>query len=122
MTAQNEYKRWVGVTLWVLAVLLMLSAAAYQRLTGPTYRLRGEYEAAEGLYRESLQTKEDLGDRRGVAVTLHNLALLQHEQGRTEDALEILARSRDINIALGLDKDVATVERAITDISDRAPA
>ena len=35
-------RRWVTVVLWVLAVLLMLTSAVYQRLTGPTYPLRGQ--------------------------------------------------------------------------------
>ncbi len=33
---------WVSVLLWVLAVVLMLSTAVYQRKTGPTHPLRGE--------------------------------------------------------------------------------
>jgi len=33
--------------LWVLALILMLSAAVYQRHTGPTYRLRGSYTAGD---------------------------------------------------------------------------
>jgi len=34
--------RVTGALLWVLAVILMLSAAVYQRLTGPTNPMRGE--------------------------------------------------------------------------------
>lgn len=34
-----------GKLLWVLALLLMLSAAVYQRATGPTYPKRGEFNA-----------------------------------------------------------------------------
>jgi hypothetical protein len=33
--------RWVGALLWVLAIVLMMTAAVYQRRTGPTYPLRG---------------------------------------------------------------------------------
>jgi len=33
--------RWVGALLWVLAVVLMMTSAVYQRRTGPTYPLRG---------------------------------------------------------------------------------
>lgn len=35
-------RRWVGALLWVLAVVLMLATAVYQRRTGPTHPLRGE--------------------------------------------------------------------------------
>jgi hypothetical protein len=34
-------RRWVGASLWVLAVVLMMTSAVYQRRTGPTYPLRG---------------------------------------------------------------------------------
>lgn len=34
------------IALWLLAFALMLGAGIYQRLTGPTYRLRGSYEVA----------------------------------------------------------------------------
>ncbi len=33
--------RWVGTLLWVLAVMVMLAAATYQRRTGPTYPFKG---------------------------------------------------------------------------------
>ncbi len=36
----------LNVTLWVLAVVLMLSAAIYQRRTGPTRPMKGSFEAA----------------------------------------------------------------------------
>ena len=35
-----------GAWLWVLALLLMLGAAVYQRRTGPTYPLRASFVAA----------------------------------------------------------------------------
>lgn len=34
--------RWVGALLWTAAVAVMLSAAVYQRATGPTYPFRGD--------------------------------------------------------------------------------
>ena len=42
-----------GKLLWVLALVLMLSAAVYQRATGPTYPFRGAFKAggAEHSYR-----------------------------------------------------------------------
>ena len=80
------------------------------------HRLRGEYAEAERLHRAALETKEELGDRRGVAVTLHNLALLQRDQGRPHEALDLLAHSRDLFTALGLDKDVAEEGEMIAEI------
>lgn len=45
MDARSE-KRWVGVLLWTIAVVVMLSAAVYQRTTGPTYPFRGDLAVA----------------------------------------------------------------------------
>lgn len=42
--------RWVGPLLDVGAVLMMASAAIYQRRAGPTYPLRGEIVAGSGSY------------------------------------------------------------------------
>ena len=46
--------RWIRLGLWGLAVALMLSSAVYQRLTGPTYRLRGKFEAAGQVHKYRL--------------------------------------------------------------------
>lgn len=48
MRIQNESSgRGRSVLLWTLAVVLMLSAGVYQRLTGPTYELRGSYTVGD---------------------------------------------------------------------------
>ena len=52
--AMQRTPRWLGVTLWVMAVAFMMTAAVYQRLTGPTYRLRGEFTVAAETYRYRL--------------------------------------------------------------------
>ena len=44
----------MGIALWVLATMLMLTSAVYQRLTGPTHRLRGEFTVADQTYRYRL--------------------------------------------------------------------
>jgi len=41
-------RRWVTVVLWILAVILMLMSAVYQRMTGPTHPLRGSAEFGDG--------------------------------------------------------------------------
>jgi hypothetical protein len=52
--SDNKTRRWLNVTLWVVAVVLMMTSAVYQRLTGPTYRLRGEFSVAGEVYRYRL--------------------------------------------------------------------
>jgi len=49
---------WVRALLWVLAVVLMLGAAVYQRRTGPTYPLRGQFEVAGERYSYKLIRSE----------------------------------------------------------------
>ncbi len=44
----------MGAVLWTVAVVLMLSSAVYQRLTGPTHPLRGEFASAGESYRYRL--------------------------------------------------------------------
>jgi hypothetical protein len=40
-------KKWKSILLWVIAVLLTLSIAVYQRMTGPTYPINGKVNIAE---------------------------------------------------------------------------
>ncbi len=51
---ESNRGRWVGAVLWVVAVILMLSSAVYQRLTGPTHPLRGGFAVAGESYRYRL--------------------------------------------------------------------
>jgi hypothetical protein len=53
---------WLSTALWILAVVLMLSAAVYQRRTGPSYPLRGEFQVAGETYAHRLvRTHETTG-------------------------------------------------------------
>jgi predicted ATPase/DNA-binding SARP family transcriptional activator len=66
----------------------------------------GELEAADALHRESLAIKEQLGDRRGTAVTLTNLALLAKVRGELDAAIALdrraLALFREVGSAADL--------------------
>ena len=56
-------KRRIGIALWVATVLFMLSAAVYQRLTGPTHRFRGSYRVEDVDYRYRLiRNRETTGE------------------------------------------------------------
>jgi hypothetical protein len=50
--------RGTKVTLWIIALLLMFSAAIYQRLTGPTHPLRGSFEESGETYKYRLLRSE----------------------------------------------------------------
>ena len=55
----RRHPRWVGALLWILALVLMLAAAVYQRLTGPTYPLRGELAMEDRSYEYRLLRSQE---------------------------------------------------------------
>jgi hypothetical protein len=55
---KSDPKRALGITLWIIAVLLMFSAAIYQRMTGPTQKLRGSFEESGQSYKYRLLRTE----------------------------------------------------------------
>jgi tetratricopeptide (TPR) repeat protein len=83
---------------------------------GQMHKELGQYSQAESLYRASLKTYEELGDKRSVAMTLHSLALLRVQQERLAGAHELLSRSRDLLREIGLEKDAARVEETLRKI------
>ena len=73
-------RRALEVLLWVVAVVLMLAAATYQRRTGPTYPVRGSFDVAgqanEYELTRSAYTTQDArisvpDPGQGAAGTLH---------------------------------------------------
>lgn len=63
-------KVWQNTLLWVIAVVLMLSAAEYQERTGPTYELRGEFVVAGETHAYDLIRSGD--SREDAQVVLPN--------------------------------------------------
>ena len=66
--AERQHPGWLGVLLWITAVLLMLGAAVYQRLTGPTYPLRGEITVEDRSYAYRLRRSQENSDRARIAL------------------------------------------------------
>jgi len=69
---------WVSALLWVLAVVLMLGTAIYQRRTGPTHPLQGTAQVGDASIDYALIRSANTGDDAvvtipdpGVAATLH---------------------------------------------------
>jgi hypothetical protein len=58
----------LGVSLWILAILLMFSAAIYQRLTGPTHKLRGSFEESGQTYKYRLLRSEITTKHARIAI------------------------------------------------------
>jgi non-specific serine/threonine protein kinase len=69
---------------------------------------QGEYRAALGLYQESLALRRPLGDTRGIAVSLTNVANAHIELGEYAQAETVYAEALPLLRALGEDAGVAT--------------
>jgi hypothetical protein len=63
-------RRWVGVLLWILAVILMMATAVYQRRTGPTHPARGTVTLADQDIAYKLKRSETTGTDARMAVTV----------------------------------------------------
>jgi hypothetical protein len=62
---------------------------------------RGDLTSAENWYRQTLEIKEVLGDRPGIALTYHNLGAVAHEGGDLTSAENWSWKSLEINEARG---------------------
>ena len=75
-------------------------AATLHELGNLAY-LRGDYNEAERLYRESLEIKKQLGDKAGLATTLAQLALLEEAKGNIDGALELTKQAEKMFKEIG---------------------
>jgi predicted ATPase/DNA-binding SARP family transcriptional activator len=76
----------------------------------------GELEVAEALHRDSLAIKEQLGDRRGTAVTLTNLALLAKVRGELDTAITLDRRALALFREVGDATDLSNVTNELLDL------
>jgi tetratricopeptide (TPR) repeat protein len=68
---------------------------------GIVANIRGDLAAAEAHYRRSLAAFEALQDRRGSAITLHNLGMLAADRGAHAEACELFAQCERLADAAG---------------------
>ncbi len=61
----------------------------------------GDYDEARRFYQQSLDIKQQLGDRAGIAATLHQLGGLAQFQGDYDEARRFYQQSLDIKQQLG---------------------
>lgn len=67
----------------------------------------GDFEEAERWHRRALDARLELGDDRGVSVSLSNLAGVSHVRGRLEEARAGYARSLDLKRRQGNPTSIA---------------
>lgn len=86
------------VVLWIVAAALMLGAAAFQRLTGPTVAVRGSFEASGTVYRYRLPRSGWSYEDRRVSIPFPGTPLvgtLYYKRYRTDDSLTAVPLVRD---------------------------
>ena len=83
-------------------------AAATENMLGTLAQLRGDYVAAEPLYRRSLETLERIGDQAGMAAGYHQLGTLAQERGDHAAAEPLYRRSLEIDERRGDQAGMAT--------------
>lgn len=63
---------------------------------------QGDYVRAVDYHRRALPVREALGDRGGLAMSLHNLAIALTELGDLDASQPLITRALEINRALGI--------------------
>jgi hypothetical protein len=77
--------------LWLLALLIMVSAVIYQRTTGPTYPFRGTFQASENTHKYRLVRSQETTSKARVALPDPAVAegsfaaKLHHKRYKTND-------------------------------------
>ena len=71
-------------------------------------RLQGDYRVARALCEQSLAIRRELGDRRGIATSLHDLGMVAYERGDYRAARALYEESLAILRELGYRSRIAT--------------
>ncbi len=85
------------VGLWILALLITLSAAVYQRLTGPTYPIRGKSDINGTEIKYELIRTHEIGPNCEITVNVPDTAIggyLLYKRYPTDDPWEKIPMSR----------------------------
>lgn len=80
---------------------------------GVGYARLGQLEDADEQYRKALSLRRGLGDRRGIASSLRNLAQLAMVQGRLDEARVDLAEAATLFAAIGDNAGAAAVDNEL---------
>jgi len=81
---------------------------------------QGDYARATALYAESLALRRELGDARGAAVALHNLANVAADQGETRRAAELSEESLAVFRQVGDARMIAITLANLGDLARHA--
>ena len=77
------------------------NAAATEHTLGMLAQDRGDYDAAEPLYRQSLETSERIGNQAGMAASYHQLGVLAQARGDYDAAEPLYRQALEISERIG---------------------
>jgi hypothetical protein len=93
---KSSYK---NVLLWVAAVFIMVAAVIYQRMTGPTYPYRGNFELNGETYKHKLLRSQETTEGARIAIPSPNdsafVAQLHYKRFKTKDSLTVAVMTND---------------------------
>jgi tetratricopeptide (TPR) repeat protein len=81
--------------------------ATFWGLLGDVERKRGNWDAAESLYRQSLQLRAELGDRAGMAISTGCLGEIAMLKGNLDEAKKLMLDSLKSLTELGDEYKIA---------------
>ncbi|MEI5519278.1 BTAD domain-containing putative transcriptional regulator [Streptomyces brasiliscabiei] len=87
-----------------------------------TMKIPDELEKALEMYRQALFTFRRLGDRRNVAITLHQIGIAFEGAGRTHEAVAHHERALDLARDIGAAHEEAAARQRLAAIAERAGA
>ncbi len=103
----TKHPLWFRLSLWIIAFLLMASAAVYQRATGPTYPMRGAFELNGQTFKYELIRSDYSGKTNDAArvvipdptpadSAIPVIAKLEYKRFKTDDPLTSTAFTPEI--------------------------
>ncbi|MDY7110188.1 MAG: hypothetical protein SYC29_16275 [Planctomycetota bacterium] len=96
--ASTRRGRWFRLLLWLIALLITLAAAVYQRWTGPSYPVRGEAAIGGATIRYRLPRSEDVGRDVRLAIAVENAefgGFVRYRRYKSDDDWSVLPLSRN---------------------------
>jgi hypothetical protein len=95
---QESWFRRRGALLWIIAAVLTLGSAAYQRLTGPTHPVRGELEIGGRIVSYTLLRSHETGEDAEMRFRIPDREVrgeMEWRRQRSTDAWKVVQLARE---------------------------
>jgi len=81
-------------------------------------QFRGNWDEAEEYFKASLEMKREIGDKQGVATTMHHLGMIAQNRGNWDEAEEYMKEAQEIVKEIGDKQGVAFTMGALGRLSE----